>query len=285
VPRSDPTLSRRELLAAGAVTAGYALAVRPVRAEAIHTDTAGLEAGMVEVPASDGPIPAYRARPAGGGTRPVVLVVHEIFGVHEYIRDVCRRLAKAGYLALAPDLYHRQGDVSGLASVQEIIERVVMRVPDAQVMADLDATLAYARAHGGDPRLAFVTGFCWGGRIVWMYAGHSPALTAGVAWYGRLAGAPRPETPSQPIDLAVADLPPVLGLYGGQDAGIPLETVHAMRKKLAEGASSSEIAVFPEAPHGFHADYRGSYRQGDAEAGWRRMLAWFRSHGAEVEGK
>lgn len=272
-------LTRRDLLVSGAVAAGYALAVRPVRAEAIHTDASQLVAGSVEIPAADRKIPAYRARPEASGPFPVVLVVHEIFGVHEYIRDVCRRLARAGYLAVAPDLYARQGDPTGLASVDAILTQVVTRVPDAQVMADLDATAGWAASEGGDPKGAglFATGFCWGGRIVWLYAAHRPDLVAGAAWYGRLVGPARPETPEHPIDLADRRHAPVLGLYGAEDAGIPLESVFAMRRKLALARSRSEILVFPGAPHGFHADYRESYRPMPAEEGWRRMLDWFRS--------
>jgi carboxymethylenebutenolidase len=302
-------LTRRELLVSGTLAAGYALAARPVRAEAIRTDAASLRAGPVEIPAADRVLPAYRARPDGAGPFPVVLVVHEIFGVHEYIRDVCRRLARAGYLAVAPDLYLRQGDPTRAASVDAIVGEIVARVPDAQVMADLDATAAWAASEGGDlagkaaerprseaprgkpsrepseaPRTGlFVTGFCWGGRIVWLYAAHRRGLGAGAAWYGRLTGPVRPETPEHPVDLAERLLAPVLGLYGAEDAGIPLEGVFAMRKQLAQAGSASEIVVFPEAPHGFHADYRESYRPMAAEEGWRRMLEWFQRHAAGPE--
>ena len=283
------------------MAAGYALAVRPVRAEAIRTDASSLVSGLVEIPAADRGIPAYRARPEGDGPFPVVLVVHEIFGVHEYIRDVCRRLARAGYLALAPDLYVRQGDPTRLASVDAIVGEIVGRVPDAQVMSDLDAAAAWAASDRGDvvgkaaerprseaqpsevPRAGlFATGFCWGGRIVWLYAAHRRDLVAGAAWYGRLTGPVRPETPEHPIDLAERRHAPVLGLYGAEDAGIPLESVFAMRKKLAQARSPSEILVFPGAPHGFHADYRESYRPMPAEEGWRRMLEWFGRHTAEA---
>jgi carboxymethylenebutenolidase len=312
-------LTRRELLVSGTLAAGYALAVRPVRAEAIRTDASSLVTGLVEIPAADRRIAAYRARPEGAGPFPVVLVVHEIFGVHEYIRDVCRRLARAGYLAVAPDLYLRQGDPTRLASIDAIVGEIVARVPDAQVMSDLDAAAAWAQTDGGvvqvsrsapqgreaaaqraegersagarsdrprgeaqpseAPRAGlFATGFCWGGRIVWLYAAHRRDLEAGAAWYGRLTGPVRPETPEHPIDLAERPLAPVLGLYGAEDAGIPLESVFAMRKQLAQAGSASEIVVFPEAPHGFHADYRESYRPMAAEEGWRRMLEWFRRH-------
>jgi carboxymethylenebutenolidase len=275
-------LTRREVLLTGAAAAGYALAAGPVRAEVVKTDATALVAGLVEVPASDRRIPAYRARPEGAGPFPVVLVVHEIFGLHEYIRDVCRRLARAGYLALAPDLYAREGDPTRAASVDVILAEIVGRVPDAQVMADLDAAAAWAASDGGDPKRLFATGFCWGGRIVWLYAAHRQDLVAGAAWYGRLTGPTSQLTPEQPIDLADRPLRPVLGLYGGEDAGIPLESVFAMRKKLAGAQSPSQIIVFPGAPHGFHADYRESFRPMPAEEGWRRMLEWFRTRAEEA---
>jgi carboxymethylenebutenolidase len=282
---SSSELTRRQLITAGVVAAGYALAARPLRAEPIQTPADGLLAGAVEIPLEDGVMPAYRAAPLEGAPFGVVLVVHEIFGVHEYIRDVCRRLAGSGYLAVAPDLYRRHGDVAKLSDIQEIISQVVSRVPDAEVMADLDATLVWARENGGDPKRAAVIGFCWGGRIVWLYAAHRPELTAGVAWYGRLKSPAREVTPRHPIDLADDKLAPVLGLYGGQDAGIPLESVHAMRKKLAASQQNAEILIFPTAPHGFHADYRTSYREMDAREGWRRMLEWFRRRGLDRASK
>jgi carboxymethylenebutenolidase len=274
-------LTRREVLVTS-LAVGFAAAVRPVGAAAIATDAAGLAAGEVRIPAGGGEIPAYRAMPADGGPFPVVLVVQEIFGVHEHIRDVCRRLAKEGYLAVAPELYARQGDVSKLTEIPRIVSEVVSRVPDAQVLADLDAALASAEASGkGDPGRAAVTGFCWGGRIAWLYAAHNPRLRAGVAWYGRLASAPTPLQPRSPVDVAGALEVPVLGLYGGRDEGIPLEDVEKMRAALrAAGRTGSRIEVYPEAPHGFHADYRPSYREADAKAAWAEMLAWLRRHGA-----
>jgi len=276
---ADGRLSRRELLRAGALAAGYALAAQPVRAAAVHTGEEGLVAGPVEIPVEGAPMPAYRARPVAGESWPVVLVVHEIFGVHEYVQDVCRRLAQQGYLAVAPDLYRRVGDVTQIPEVGRIVDEVVARVPDATVLTDLDAALAWAAEQGGDPKRSFVVGFCWGGRIVWLYAAQHPELAAGAAWYGRLEGAERPETPKHPLDLAAEPLAPVLGLYGGQDAGIPLESVDRMRKKLHQADQASEILVFPTAPHGFHADYRDSYRSLAAREGWRRMLEWFQRHG------
>ncbi len=265
------------------VAAGYALAARPVRADAIQTDATGLVAGMVSIPTESGAMPAYRAQPEAGESFLVVLLVHEIFGVHEYIRDVSRRLAKAGYLAVAPDLYRRHGDVSKLESIDAVLE-VVKRVPDAGVLADLDASLAWAARNGGDTGRAVITGFCWGGRIVWLYSAHNPDLRAGVAWYGRLVGAEREETPTHPIDVASREHRPVLGLYGGADKGIPDETVFEMRKKLVAAGGDTEILVFPAAPHGFHADYRQSYRPLAAAEGWRRMLEWFERHGAIAGG-
>ena len=272
-------LTRREVLVTS-LAVGFAAAVRPVYAAAIATDAKGLVAGEVRIPVEGGELPAYRAMPEAGGPFPVVLVVQEIFGVHEHIKDVCRRLAKEGYLAVAPELYAREGDVSKLTDIQEIV-KVVARVPDAQVLADLDATLAWASQSGkGDAARAAVTGFCWGGRITWLYAAHNPKLRAGVAWYGRLVSQPTPRQPKSAVDVAAALDVPVLGLYGGRDEGIPLADVERMRAALrAAGKTTSEIKLYPEAPHGFNADYRPSYREADARAAWGEMLAWFRSHG------
>ena len=276
----DARLTRRQVLISGAALAGYALAAGPARASAIVTSEEGLVAGNVRLPAGGIEIDAYRAHPAAGGPFPVVLVVHEIFGVHAYITDVVRRLAKFGFYAIAPNLYQRQGDPTQLASVDQIISSIVSKVPDAEVMDDLDATLAYAGASGqGDVARAAVTGFCWGGRIVWLYCAHAPKLRCGVAWYGRLVGDPRPETPKHPIDVAATETVPVLGLYGSDDTGIPASSVLAMREKLAAGKSGSQIVMFPAAPHGFHADYRDSYRPMAASEAWKRMLGWFREHG------
>ena len=273
-------IDRRQVLTVS-LAAGFAAAVRPIAAEtAITTDTKGLEAGEVQIPVSDGDLPAYRAMPASGGPFPVVLVVQEIFGVHEHMRDVCRRLAKGGYMAIAPELYVRQGDVSGMSDVKEIIAGVVSKVPDAQVMSDLDAVVAHAGASGqGDTARLGITGFCWGGRITWLYAAHSPALKAGVAWYGRLVGEAGALTPQHPVDLAEQLNAPVLGLYGGADPGIPVDTVERMREACAAAKKTCEIVVFPEAGHAFNADYRPSYRPDAAKDGWARMLAWFRTYG------
>lgn len=262
------------------LAAGFALAVRPVAAETITTDTKGLEAGEVKVKVSDGEIPAYRAMPSTGGPFPVVLVVQEIFGVHEHIKDICRRLAKLGYLAVAPELYARQGDVSKIDDIQEILAKVVSKVPDAQVMSDLDATVAWAKQSGkADVAKLGVTGFCWGGRIVWLYAAHSKQVKAGVAWYGRLVGQADELHPKHPLDVAGSLNAPVLGLYGGADMLIPNDTVERMRSRLKEAAKPSEIVLYPDIPHGFYADYRPTYRKEQADDGWKQLQAWFKKNG------
>jgi carboxymethylenebutenolidase len=263
------------------LASGFALAAQPVSAQTITTDARGLTAGEVKVPVKDGEIPAYRAMPASGGPYPVVLVVQEIFGVHEHIKDICRRLAKAGYLAVAPELYARQGDVAHLKDIQEILSNVVSKVPDAQVMSDLDATLAWAASTGqADLGRSAITGFCWGGRIVWLYCAHNPAVKAGVAWYGRLVGQASELTPKHPVDIAASLEVPVLGLYGGADQGIPPQSIEQMRVALERGSSGSQIVVYEDAPHGFNADYRPSYRKEAATDGWKRMTAWLKAHGA-----
>jgi len=259
--------------------AGFALAVQPVMAQtAIRTDDTGLLAGEVKVPVKDGEMVAYRATPKGAAKPPVILVVSEIFGAHEYIRDVCRRLAKLGYCAIAPELFARQGDPRQLSSVADILAKITSKTPDAQVMSDLDATVAWATKQGADTDRLGITGFCWGGRITWLYCAHSPQVKAGVAWYGRLVGDVNEFTPRHPINI-VGDLKaPVLGLYGGLDTGIPLETVEKMEMALKEGSAAarlSEIHVYDNAPHAFHADYRPSFSKAEAEDGWKRMLAWF----------
>ena len=280
---ADSRYTRRELVVT-ALAAGFALAVRPVSASAVTTDDRGLIAGEVAIPVRDGlRIPGYRAMPAQHRGRhgwPTVLVVQEIFGVHEYIRDVCRRFAHRGYCAVAPELYARQGDVAKIAEVGEIIAQVVSRVPDAQVFADLDDTLAWLTHEGAcDPRHTAITGFCWGGRITWLYATHRPSVRAAVAWYGRLEGQPNALQTEYPLDVAAQLQVPVLGLYGGQDKGIAADSVERMRAALAAGRSGSEIVVYPDAAHGFHADYRPSYNEQAASDGWSRALAWFAAHG------
>jgi carboxymethylenebutenolidase len=271
--------SRRQFVVT-ALSAGFALAVQPVTAQTITTDATGLTAGEVKIPVADGEIPAYRAMPASGGPFPVALVVQEIFAVHEHIKDICRRFAKLGFLGVAPELYARQGDVTKIANINEILSKVVSKVPDTQVMSDLDAAVTWAQKSGkGNIDKLGVIGFCWGGRIVWLYAAHSPRLKAGVAWYGRLVGQANELQPKNPIDVAAALKAPVLGLYGGADQGIPNETVEQMRQALKAAGGRSEIVLYPEAPHGFHADYRPSYRKEAAEDGWKRLQEWFKKHG------
>jgi len=262
---------------------GFALATQPVMAQtAIRTNADGLVAGEVKVPVKDGEMVAYRAQPVGASRLPVVLVVSEIFGVHEYIKDVCRRLAKLGYCAIAPELFVRQGDPRQISSIPEILANITGKTPDAQVMSDLDACVAWATRNGADPERLGITGFCWGGRIAWLYSAHNPKTKAAVAWYGRLVGVANEFTPKHPAELIDQLNAPVLGLYGGLDTGIPLEIVEAMEKALKQGnavAKASEIHVYDNAPHAFHADYRPSYHKMEAEDGWQRMLAWFRKNG------
>ncbi len=274
-----PDVSRRAFVVTS-LAAGFAMAVRPVSAETITTDAAGLEAGEVKIPVKDGTIPAYRAMPAKGGPFPVVLVVQEIFGVHEHIKDICRRFAKLGYLAIAPELYARQGGVSGLTDIQEIIKTVVSKVPDAQVMSDLDAAVEYVKKSGkGDTSKLGVTGFCWGGRITWLYTAHNKNVKAGVAWYGRLVGDKDELHPKHPTDIAGELHAPVLGLYGGADGGIPVSTVEGMREALKKADKPSEIIVYPDTPHGFYADYRPTYRKDKADDGWKKLQEWFKKNG------
>ena len=272
-------LTRRNFVITS-LTAGFALATQPISAQTITTDINGLEAGEVKIPVADGEIPAYRAMPAKGKSFPVVLVVQEIFGVHEHIKDICRRFAKLGHMAIAPALYARQGDTSKLSTIEEI-RPIVSKVPDAQVMSDLDATVAYAKKSGkGNTSKLGITGFCWGGRIVWLYAAHNPQLKAGVAWYGRLVGNATELQPKHPIDLAAQLNAPVLGLYGGKDQGIPLDTIEKMRAAIKAANGKSEIIVYPEAGHGFNADYRPGYDKQAAQDGWRRLQEWFKKYGA-----
>jgi len=291
--RTPSGLSRRDALRA-ALGAGlgmsYTLAAGSAVAQtAIQTPADGLTAGQVNINANGFTLPAYRAAPVGQSGLPVVLVVQEIFGVHAYIADVCRRFARAGYLAIAPELYARQGDPHRYSDIASLLSELVAKVPDAQVMQDLDATVAWAGANGGDTNKVAVTGFCWGGRITWLYAAHGTAhgtahgsLKAAVAWYGRLVGQSSDLAPRHPVDIAAALNAPVLGLYGGRDTGIALDTVERMKAALAQGnaaSRASDIIVYPDAPHGFHADYRASFRQDAAEDGWGRTLDWFKRHG------
>ena len=277
-PLSEP-LDRRDFLKT-ALGTGFAAAVLPVTAQSvIKTDTAGLTAGEVTLTVKGQKVPVYRAQPQGKINLPVVLVVSEIFGVHEHIADIARRFAKQGYLALAPELYVRQGDPKAYSSIPELMKEVVSKVPDAQVMGDLDACVAWAKDNGGNIDKLGITGFCWGGRIVWLYAAHNPKLKAGVAWYGRLVGDKTPLTPTQPIDIAASLKVPVLGLYGAKDNGISLESIEKMKGELTKGDSKSEFVVYENSGHAFHADYRPSYVEADAKDAWQRCLAWFRKNG------
>jgi len=277
----DPVPS---LTSATGTGVGFAVAMQPVAAHTIATDTVGLVAGEVTIKAGDFDLPAYRARPEGGdGPFPIIVVVSEIFGVHEHIADVARRFAKLGYFAVAPELFVRQGDAKATSDINTLFATIISKVPDAQVMGDIDASVAWASANGGDAARLGITGFCWGGRITWLYAAHDPALKAGVAWYGRLVGATTPLQPQFPIDVVDRLHAPVLGLYGGADTGIPLETVERMKTALAQGSDAarrSQFKVYPNAQHAFHADYRPSYRAEAAQDGWRRALVWLRAHGA-----
>lgn len=280
-----PVLDRREFFVTSIVAGAFALAVQPIQAQTrITTDTKGLTTGEVKIPVSGGTMPAYRAMPDKKGKFPVVLIVHEIFGVHEWIQDVTRRFAKLGFLAIAPALYARQGDVQNLSDAREINREVFSKIPDTQSMTDLDATVNWAQKNGGNTKKLSITGFCWGGRIVWLYAAHNKNVDAGAAWYGRLVPSersPKNEAqPTTPIDYAKDLKVPVIGFYGGQDTGIPLDGVQRMQDELKKGKSGSEIVVYPNAQHGFHADYRPSFNKESSEDAWQKLLSWFKQHGA-----
>ena len=274
-------LNRRGFLTTS-LAGGFTLAAGPIMADTlVTTDSAGLIAGEVKIPVADGTIPAYRAAPEGKTNLGTILVIQEIFGVHEYMKDVCRRFAKLGYLAIAPELYARQGDPSKYTENTKLFAEIVNKVPDAQVMSDLDATAKWAIANGGDPKRLGITGFCWGGRIVWLYSAHNPDLKAGVAWYGRMVGDKDTMRPFQPVDLTDKMHAPVLGLYGGEDAGIPVTTIELMKATLARGsaaAKASAFVIYPKAPHAFHADYRPSYRAAEAKDGWDQAQVWFKKY-------
>ncbi|MBS0443019.1 MAG: dienelactone hydrolase family protein [Proteobacteria bacterium] len=279
----DSLLPSRDLSRRGfvktAVGSGFAAAVLPVTAQTIKTDSEGLTVGEVTIPVGDFKMPAYSARPAGKTGLPVILVVSEIFGVHEHIADIARRFAKLGYLAIAPELFVRQGDAQSYGEIAKLVSEVIAKTPDAQVMGDLDASVAWAKANGGDVSRLGITGFCWGGRTTWMYSAHNPAVKAAVAWYGPVARSYFPGDKSA-LDVAASIKAPVLGLYGAADEGIPRDTLDKMMAALkAAGNGKSELVVYPDTPHAFHADYRPSYRKGPAEDGWKRAVAWFKANG------
>jgi len=281
--RIDAPLPSRRLALQTALGVGYACAALPLMAQtAIKTPSDGLTAGEVVIDVNGYKMHAYRSAPSGKTGLPVVLVISEIFGVHEYIADVTRRLAREGYLAIAPELFSRQGDPSSFGEIAKLQSEVIAKVPDAQVMGDLDACVQWAAGQGGNVDKLAITGFCWGGRIVWLYNAHNPKLQAGVAWYGRLVGQPTAATPKHPVELVGSMQAPVLGLYGAADTGIPVSTVDQMKAALQNapaGAKKSQFVVYPEMPHAFHADYRPSYRASAAQDGWQRLLAWFKQNG------
>jgi carboxymethylenebutenolidase len=276
-------LARRGVIMTGLIS-GFTVATQRVEAQAIHTDTEGLQAGEVQIPTNAGSLPAYFARPAKRGPFPIVLVNEEIFGVHEYIKDVCRRFAKLGYLAVATEYYARVGDLSKMTDISRIIADVITKAPDAQYMADEDATVAWAEKNEGDSTRIGVIGFCRGGRQTWLYAAHSPHLKAAVAFYGPLGGAPSPIQPRTALDLAAQIQCPLLGLYAGKDTGIPVDLVRQAEATAKAEQKVVEIVVYRDAGHGFHADYRPSYRQADAEDAWKRSLEWFRRFGVTPSG-
>ena len=278
--------TRRTALKA-ALGVGYAAAAMPIMAQtAIKTSSSGLRTGETTFEVNNFKVPAYFAAPAGKTNLPVILVIQEIFGVHEYIADTARRFAQVGYLAIAPELFARQGDPTQYGEMAKLMAEVVSKVPDEQVMADLDGAVKWAGANGGDLKKVGITGFCWGGRITWLYASQSKNVKAGVAWYGRLVGTASALQPRHPLDMAAQISAPVLGLYGGQDSGIPLTTVDQMKAALLDAggkgnaaAKASEFVIYPDAPHAFHADYRPSFRKEAADDGFKRALAWFKTNG------
>ena len=286
LPAAAQAGSRRSALKL-ALGAGYAVAAGPLMAQtAIKTSSEGLRTGESSFEVNGFKVPVFFAAPAGKTNLPVVLVIHEVFGVHEYIADTCLRFARAGYLAVAPELFARQGDPSAYGELARLMAEVVNKTPDAQVMTDLDGAVAWASGQGGDAQKVAITGFCWGGRITWLYAQYSTRVKAGVAWYGRLVGQPSATSPQHPLQQAASLKAPVLGLYGGQDTGIPLDTVEQMKTALAgagaagnAAARASEFVIYPDSPHAFHADYRPTYRAGPAQDGFKRALEWFKAKG------
>ncbi|WP_434634106.1 dienelactone hydrolase family protein [Chromobacterium sp. CV08] len=277
---SSPAMNRRHFLA-GAGSIGFALAVQPIAAGTIITDSQSLETGTPAIDTGNGAMPGYYARPAkADGPLPLVIVIQEIFGVHEHIRDLCRRLAKQGYLAVAPELYFRHGDPARIADIDTLIRDLVSKVPDSEVQDDLDATWRWAGAHGADLARAAVTGFCWGGRQTWLYAARNRQLKAAAAWYGKVEGPVNAITPRHPLDIAAELTVPVLGLYGAQDQSIPLASLEKMKAALQKAGGDDDILIYPDAGHGFNADYRPGYNARDAVDAWQKMLDWFARHGA-----
>ncbi len=276
--KAAPFSRRGFMTASAAVTAGYTLAAGPVRADVITTDTKGLDAGDTKIKVADGEMPGYFAKPAGVNNPPVVLVAMEIFGLHEYIKDVTRRLAKLGALAVAPDYYFRKGvDLTKITDIPQLLP-IVNSKPDAELLSDLDSTVAWAKSQGGDTSRLGIIGFCRGGRTVWEYCAHNPTLKAGVAFYGPPVDPPNPLWPKSPTQLAPEMKAPVLGLYGAEDTGIPVASVEALKAALAANNKTAEFKIYPGAPHGFHADYRSSYRKEAAEDAWNQMQAWLKKY-------
>ena len=280
VDNHNTPVQRRDFIRT-AVGLGFAAAAGPLCASTmIKTDSKGLKDGEFDLDIGGTTVPVYMARPLEGSNWPVVVVVSEIFGLHEHIADVARRFAKQGYLAVAPELFIRQGEPGNYDKIPQLMSEVVSKVPDAQVMGDLDAVVAWTKRNGGSSDKLAVVGFCWGGRMTWLYAAHNPGVKAGVAWYGRLLpdGAPTPLSPTNPIDIAATLTTPVLGLYGGKDAGISQASIEQMKTALAKGGSQSKIVVFPKSGHAFHADYRPSYMAEDAKDSWKQCLDWLKQH-------
>src|ERR1700710_1602918 len=273
-------LSRRGFMTASAATAaGYTLAAGPVRADVVKTDTDGLDAGDARIKVYDGEMPGYFARPKGAANPPVVLVAMEIFGLHEYIKDVTRRLAKLGAFAVAPDYYFRKGtDLTKVTDIPQLLP-IVNSKPDAELLSDLDSTAAWAKSQGGDASRLGIIGFCRGGRTVWEYSAHSPTLKAGAAFYGPPVDPPNPLWPKSPTQLAPEMKAPVIGFYGEADTGIPVADVEALKAALAKNKKTAEFKLYPAAPHGFHADYRASYRKESADDAWVNMQRWFKKYG------
>jgi carboxymethylenebutenolidase len=279
IKRVTGTPLNRRAFAVTSLATGFALSVQPIAASTITTDATGLETGEVKIPVADGEIPAYFAKPAKGTKLKTVIVIQEIFGIHEWIKDVCRRFAKEGYFAVAPYLYSRQGDALAYTDIQKLVSEIVMKVDDNVVLTDLDSTAKWAAGNGGDPAKVGVTGFCWGGRMTWLYTAHNPNVKAGVAWYGQLVRKEGNTQPKHPTEVAGQLKGRVLGLYGELDKGIPLTQVEAMREAIKVAGDKSEIIVYPGADHGFLADYRPTYNEAAAKDGWGKCLAWFKSHG------